>query len=166
MAEEAKSSKWEGKTKAEIKGLKVEQVWPLLEDFCSFNKLVPQIEICDQIEGVYGQPGLIRHCGLRDPSRSTGADDSQMMWANEKLLVMDPIQRCFSYAVVDGNTGLKSYVATIKVFEMNGDDGKGCVIEWSFVCEPADGWTFDGLLSLIDSLLKTTAKNIEELCSA
>ncbi|KAK6927338.1 Polyketide cyclase/dehydrase [Dillenia turbinata] len=141
MVEEAKSSKWEGKTQVEMRGLKVEQVWPLFEDFCSINKLVPVIEVCHHVEGDYGQPGLIRYCALRYPSQYTDPDDHQMKWANEKLLAMDPIKRCFSYAVLDGNSGLKSYVATFKLFEMNGGDAKGCVIEWSFTCEPSDGWT-------------------------
>ncbi|KAJ4708099.1 Lachrymatory-factor synthase [Melia azedarach] len=103
MAEERKA-KWEGKASTEVSGLKAEQVWPCLEDFSNVHKWLPNLETCYPVEGVPGQPGLVRYCATKD------------RWANEKLIMMNHIQRCLNYEVLDNNIGTKSYVATIKVF--------------------------------------------------
>ena len=71
----------------------------------------------------------------------------------KKLLVIDPIQRSVIYEIIDSNMGFKSYVATVKILEINRDDydkdkdkpADGCKIEWSYVCDRMEGWTFDDL---------------------
>ncbi|GAU16872.1 hypothetical protein TSUD_368210 [Trifolium subterraneum] len=61
--------------------------------------------------------------------------------------------------------GFKSYVATLKVVPMNGDDEAvaGCVIEWGFVCDPIEGWTLQDFNSYIEYCLQFMAKKIEVL---
>ncbi|KAI6680013.1 hypothetical protein NL676_033894 [Syzygium grande] len=161
MAEETQP-KWEGKAIAELKGPTPHQVWPFLEDFCNLHKLLPSLDKCHRVEGVPGQPGLVRYCA----SASLGggdSDPSKVKWANERLLMMDPSDKCFTYEVLDNNMGLKSYVSTIRVVPMNDGDAKmaGCMIEWSFVADPIEGWGPQDLSSYIDFCLQSMAKKIE-----
>ncbi|CAK9180934.1 unnamed protein product [Ilex paraguariensis] len=160
MAEEAKP-KWEGKATAKLKGLAASQVWPLLEDFCSFNKWIPTIDTCYQVEGVNGQPGLFRYCAATISSSSDGSEKS-IKWCHEKLLEIDPIQRCLSYEVLDNNLGFKSSVSKMEVLPTDGDEQHGCEIEWSFVADPVEGLTFEGLLAYFDSSLQGVAENMEK----
>ncbi|KAF8400888.1 hypothetical protein HHK36_014191 [Tetracentron sinense] len=132
MEDEAKA-KWEGKACAKLKGPTAEKVWSLLEDFSSIHKWLPGLKTCRLEEGVSGQVGCVRYCSnWEEPEK----------WVKEKLVTMDPIERCFSYEVIDNNMGFNSYVATIKVMEAaDGDDHKpaGCMIEWSFLADPVEG---------------------------
>ncbi|KAI6680012.1 hypothetical protein NL676_033893 [Syzygium grande] len=54
--------RWEGKAIAELKGPTPDQVWPFLADFCNVHKLLPPIDTCHRVEGIPGQPGLVRYC--------------------------------------------------------------------------------------------------------
>ncbi|KAK2661278.1 hypothetical protein Ddye_007811 [Dipteronia dyeriana] len=63
--------------------------------------------------------------------------------------MIDPIQRCLSYEMLDNTSGFKSYVATIKVLPINGDGKIGCKIEWSFVVDPINGKTLEIWLLLL-----------------
>ncbi|KAK3213008.1 hypothetical protein Dsin_017714 [Dipteronia sinensis] len=86
-------------------------------------------------------------------------------WAKEKLAMIDPIQRCLSYQLIDNNIGFKSYVATIKVLPINidGCDGEnGCTIEWSFVADPIEGWRPEDLTSFIENRLQIMSNKIEQ----
>ncbi|KAF8008067.1 hypothetical protein BT93_K1906 [Corymbia citriodora subsp. variegata] len=163
MAEET-HPRWEGKLIAELKGLTPDQVWPFLEDFCNLHKLLPTLNSCHQVEGVPGQPDLVRFI-----TSTKSRDDSDLwkiMWANERLLMMDPSDKRFSYEVLDNNIGLKSYVATIRVMPMNVGSGKmgGCMIEWSFASDPVEGWGVQDMRSFVDFWLQSMAKNLS--CNA
>ncbi|XP_020239033.1 lachrymatory-factor synthase [Cajanus cajan] len=158
-SEESKS-RWEGETSIEVEGMSAEQVWPLLEDFCSIHKWLP-IETCFQVEGTYGQPGLIRYCAM---NMNTADDEPTLMWAKEKLLHIDPIQRSLIYEVVDSNMGFNSYVATIQVFPV--PKPTTCKIQWSFVCHPMEMFTFEAFFSLIRSFIHSMAKNMELAASS
>ena len=159
MAEESKP-KWEGKASVKLSAITAEQAWPLLEDFCNLHKLFP-LDTCYCTEGTPGQPGLIRYCAF---TITSDVDDPIIMWAKEKLLLMDPIQRCLSYEIVDSNMGFKSYVATMKVLPNDEEDdhNSGCWIELSFVCDPMETWRFEDLYSRIETSLQHTAKKMEE----
>lgn len=162
MAEDTQPATWEGKATAELKGLRAEQVWPLLEDFCNLHKVLPSIDTCYQLEGVTGEPGVIRHCAVTTASLSNSLEEDSIKWANEKLLSINSIERSLSYEVLDNNVGFKSYVATIKVLPINGGDGEqGCQIEWSFIADPIEGWRSEDLVSYIDSSLQSMARKIE-----
>lgn len=171
--------KWEGKATAKLDGIRAEQVWPLLEDFCSVDKWLPTIDTCYQVEGINGQPGLVRYCASRPPSSTfspsddsdddADADDEDQnsgmtKWCHEKLLAIDPVVRCLSYEVLDNNLGFKSYVATIKLLPAKGDndlDKCGCQIEWSFLADPVEGLTCDVLSSYLNLSLQGMAENME-----
>ena len=157
MAEETQF-KWEGKATAELKSTKPDQVWPFLEDFCGLHKWMPSLDTCYQVEGVKGQPGLIRYCSSTAASPDN-PDQTTVNWVKEKLLTIDPINHCFSYEVLDNNMGFNSYVTTFKVIPINGG---GCLIQWSFVCDPVQGWRYEDLASYIDSSLQFMAKKMEE----
>ena len=115
------------------------------------------MKTCYLVEGIQGQPGLIRYCA----AAADDDDNTTVEWAKEKLLKIDPVQRCFSYEIVDNNMGFKSYVATWKV--VVDAELEGCKIEWEFVCDPVEGWTFHGLHSFFESLLKFMASKIQSL---
>ncbi|XWS72516.1 hypothetical protein CRYUN_Cryun02cG0046600 [Craigia yunnanensis] len=150
MAEQTEP-KWEGKVTAELKDSTAELIWPFLEDFCNIDKFFPNLHTCYRAEGTPGQPGLVRHC------------ETDVGWANEKLLTIDPTNRSLSYEILENNIGLKNYVATLKVFPMEGD-GKpaGCKIEWSFIADPGEGWGLKDLVSYVDYCLQFMAKKMED----
>ncbi|KAE9609130.1 putative polyketide cyclase/dehydrase, START-like domain-containing protein [Lupinus albus] len=164
MGEES-NAKWEGKAIAEITKNSAEQVWPYIEDFCNIHKLIP-LDICNKVEGIEGQPGLTRYCATTIKGEADDAEIKINNWVNEKLLTIDPVQRCLSYEVGQNNMGFKSYVSTIKVLATT-EDAKvgGCKLEWGFVCDPVEGWRFQDLNSYIDSTLQGMAKKIEAACS-
>ncbi|GAB4854327.1 hypothetical protein Ancab_022914 [Ancistrocladus abbreviatus] len=172
MGEEAQA-KWEGKITAEMKRCKVEEVWPLISDFCSLHKWHPAVKTCYRIEGFPGQAGLIRYCAGAPSSDGDDHHNSVMTikWCKEKLISIDPEKKCFSYEIVDNNCGFKSYVATIELLSLKGiindadhhqDGDFGCMIEWSFVADPIEGWRLDDLASFIDYVAKTMATRMEE----
>ncbi|KAL9313466.1 hypothetical protein ACSQ67_018918 [Phaseolus vulgaris] len=154
MGEES-DPKWEGKAVVELADTTAEVAWTVLEDFCNIHKWIP-LDTCYQLEGILGKPGLIRYCA------STIVDDvektSTVKWAKEKLLAIDPVQRCLTYEVVENNMGFKFYLATFKVLSMKEDE---CKIEWEFVCDPVQGWSLQGLESYVVSSLQVMKKNIE-----
>ncbi|XP_071719481.1 lachrymatory-factor synthase-like [Rutidosis leptorrhynchoides] len=150
MDENTKTSKWEGKVGRELQTTKAEQIWPLFEDFCSIHKWLPSINTCHYVEGVHGQPGLVRYC---ESSSSNGF----VKWCHEKLISIDHAERCLSYEVKENNVGFTYYVAELKVIEIE----SGCKIEWSFVSDPIEGWRLEDLCGYIESSLKTMAERME-----
>ncbi|GKV03451.1 hypothetical protein SLEP1_g15745 [Rubroshorea leprosula] len=163
MAEESQP-KWEGKTTAELSGPTAEQIWPFWEDFCNLHLWHPDIDTCSQVEGTPGQPGLIRYCATKKTS-SSGGDDG-ISWCKEKILMIDPVNRCLSYELLENSIGFKLYVATIKVLSVDGDGGRGCKIEWSFVADPVEGWKFEDLVAYIETCLLSMAKKMEQSVGA
>ncbi|OIV96160.1 hypothetical protein TanjilG_13092 [Lupinus angustifolius] len=164
MGEESKA-KWEGKFIVELAENSAEQVWPYIEDFCNIHKLIP-LNICYKLEGMQGQPGLIRYCANTIKGDDADTETTIMNWAKEKLLSIDHVQRCLSYEIGENNMGFKSYVATMKVVAFNEDaEVGGCKIEWGFVSDPVEGWILQDLNSFIHSNLQVMAKNIEAACS-
>ncbi|XP_041019271.1 lachrymatory-factor synthase-like [Juglans microcarpa x Juglans regia] len=162
MEEETLPLKWEGKTSAQLPTARAHEVWPFLEDFCNIHKCF-RVDICYHVDGIPGQPGLIRCCASTVPSSSGGQEESATIWAKEKLLLIDPIKRCLSYEVIDNNIGLKSYVATMRVLPIHDDEGeRGCKIEWSFLCDPVQGQGFEEFSSYIQSSLQFMVKKIED----
>ncbi|MFS7990494.1 putative polyketide cyclase/dehydrase, START-like domain superfamily [Helianthus anomalus] len=160
MAKETKNLKWEGKASAQLKTTKAEQVWPLLEDFCNLHKWLPTINTCHYVQGVHGQPGLVRYCATIIPSSNdTDKDPTTIVkWCHEKLLSLDPVQRCLSYEIGENNLGFTTYVAEIKAVDI--DDG--CVVEWSFVADPVEGMRLEDLCGYFESSLKAMAERMEK----
>ncbi|KAK2991820.1 hypothetical protein RJ640_006380 [Escallonia rubra] len=159
MAEETVKPKWDGKAAAKLTGATAEQVWPLLEDFCSFHKWLPSIDTCHQVEGVQGQPGLVRYCASTVPPSDSG-NAATTLWCHEKLMAIDAAGRRLTYEVVDNNMGFKQYLSTIKVSPVEGDDKPSCEMEWSFVADPIEGWKFEDLLYYVESSLQAMAEKM------
>ncbi|XWS70308.1 hypothetical protein CRYUN_Cryun03dG0036800 [Craigia yunnanensis] len=153
--DEETAPKWEGKVTAELKGSMAEQIWPFLEEFCNLDKLFPTVDTCYRVEGTPGQPGLVRHC------------EGKLGWAKEKLLTIDPVNRSLSYEILENNIGFNNYMATLKVFPMEGD-GKpaDCKIEWSFIADPVEGLRLEDFVSNIDYTLQFMAKKMEDAVKA
>lgn len=155
---------WEAKVSKKLNKHKPEDVWPFLEDFCSFNKWLPSIDTCYKVGGVEGRPGLIRYCAatLPPPPDGNGGEET-IKWCHERLLEVDPIKKYLSYEVLDNNMGFKSYKSTLEVLpSMDGDDDqKGCLIEWSFFADPIEGLRFEDMVAYLDSCLQGMAENIE-----
>lgn len=153
----AHNPKWRGKSSAEVKGHAAQEVWPLLADFCNLHKVFPNLETCYQLEGVAGRPGLVRYCA----SFAINHDESTIKWAKERLLMIDPISRSLRYEIIDSNIGwFRAYVAIMKVVPIDDD---GCVIEWSFVCDPSDGWRLEDVQTFGESSLQSIAKKMEHV---
>ncbi|KAM7277150.1 hypothetical protein ACFE04_019016 [Oxalis oulophora] len=152
--------KWEGKSFVSLTGPKPNQIWPLLEDFCNLHKWFPNIDTCYQVEGILGQPGLVRYCATNNETLAV------ISWAKEKLLMINPDEMCLTYEVIDNNIGFGSYVATIKVLPAAGTD-ESSQIEWSFVADPVKGWRLEDLVMYIDNCLEFMAKKMTEeiLCN-
>lgn len=159
VMEEESKPKWEGKATANLIGSAPEKVWPLLEDFCSLSKYLTTLDNCYHLEGEFGKPGLIRYCDATVPSPS-GGDEKLTLWCHEKLLAIDPVERWMTYNVLDNNMGFTTYVSTIKVLPIDGDDEPGCRIEWSFITDPVEGSTQENLVNYIDSSVHSLAENI------
>lgn len=158
--------KWEGKATVELKGPTADQVWPFLEDFCNLQKWLPGVDTCYQVEGELGQPGLVRYCSSGTAS-SDGSHEGKVIWAKEKLIMINPSERCLSYEILENNAGFKSYVATMKAFPINdgdedGDGQHGCKIEWSFIADPIEGWPLEDFNSYINSSLQFMGQKMEQ----
>ena len=155
-------TKWEGKACVELAIPTAQEVWPLVEDFCNLHKWLPNVDTCYQVDGILGQPGLVRYCASTITSSFNSNEETMTRWVKEKLLMIDPIRRCLSYELIDNNIGMKFYVAKLVVSP--NDDGKnGCKIEWSFVCDPIEGLRFEDFLhNTIETGLQSMAKKMED----
>lgn len=162
MAENSETN-WEGKATAELKTTPADRVWPFVSDFCNLHKFFPNLDTCYQVDGELGKPGLVRYCSSTSPPSSGESDQTAVKWAKERLVIIDPAERCLSYEILDNNMGFKFYAATFRVVEGDGEDGS--IIEWSFAADPVEGLRFEDFESYCDSCLQVMAKKIETLCT-
>ncbi|CAN8327092.1 unnamed protein product [Cochlearia groenlandica] len=156
MVSETVSFKWESKHTAKVNGVTADQAWSIVSDFCNIHKWFPTVDTCHRVEGTDGKPGLVRYCA------STNEEEETTKWAKERVVKMDKIERCLCYEILENNVGFRSYVATVKVNEMNGgDETDGCCIEWSFVSDPVDGWKKEDLESYVEFCLNHMVNKME-----
>ncbi|XP_073020985.1 uncharacterized protein [Primulina eburnea] len=162
MSKENDPPKWEAKSTAKLSKSTAEEVWPLVEDFCSLNRWLPTIDTCYKIEGSNREPGLVRYCATTEGGGDCGGG-GVLRWCHEKLVDIDPTARCLSYEILENNMGIKGYKSTIKVVSMDGgDELHGCLIEWSFLADPIEGMSFGDMASYLDLNLQGMAGNIEK----
>ncbi|EXB93399.1 hypothetical protein L484_010727 [Morus notabilis] len=164
MAEEKSQEKWEGKVSAQLKGSKARDVWPFYADFLNLHKWLPSVDTCHLLDGpVTGlQPGVLRYAASTVTSPS---GEATVKWAKEKLLELDPIQRRLKYEVLENNVGFKSWVATMQVLPIDGDEEGGSEITWSFSGDPVEGLSYEMMLAYYDSNVQSVAKTIEDSLS-
>ncbi|XP_073316343.1 uncharacterized protein [Primulina huaijiensis] len=157
MSKENDPPKWEAKSTAKLSKSTVEEAWQLVEDFCSFDKCLPTIDICYKIEGSDGEPGLVRYCAATDEGGVV------LRWCHEKLVTIDSTTRCLSYEVLENNMGIKGYESTIKVIPVDGgDELHGCLIEWSFLADPVEGMNSEDMANYLELSLQAMAENMEK----
>ncbi|KAL5072401.1 hypothetical protein RYX36_011385, partial [Vicia faba] len=81
------------------------------------------------------EPGCIRYCTRFSlPSY----DSQEVSWSKEILVVVDDVERCLKYEIMDCNIGFRSYESTMRV-------DCGCVIEWLFAVDPVEGLVLEDL---------------------
>ncbi|KAJ0977418.1 hypothetical protein J5N97_012892 [Dioscorea zingiberensis] len=154
--------KWQGCVVAKLRQATANKVWPLVGDFLSLNKWMPNIiAVCELVDGVPGQAGCLRYCTSAPATDITGA--SSVFWAKERLLSSDPSGHSLSYEITENNMGFTRYVATLKVVAGFGDDDEGCSLEWSFESDPVEGWTQESFVSYLQNGLDAMAANVEEV---
>ncbi|EOA15797.1 hypothetical protein CARUB_v10007152mg [Capsella rubella] len=151
---ETVSCEWVGKHVAQVNGVTPEKVWSVFADFCNIQEWFPALDTCYRVQGTDGEPGLIRYCA------STKTKEEGTKWAKERLVKIDHIGRCLSYEILENNVGFGSYVSTVRVTPVDGDD-QVSRIEWSFVADPVDGWKKEDLDSYVDFCLQHMAKKME-----
>ncbi|KAL1532527.1 lachrymatory-factor synthase-like [Salvia divinorum] len=157
MEEANENPKWEGKATAKLLRPTANEVWPLLEDFCSLHKWLPTIDTCFKVVDDDEDNGLVRHCAASPQDGS----DSEAQWCRERLTGMDPAGKWLSYEVVDSNMGFKNYKSTMKVVPIDGGDDLGCQIEWSFETDPIEGLSCEDLAKYVGIGLQGMALNME-----
>ncbi|KAJ8641050.1 hypothetical protein MRB53_017744 [Persea americana] len=156
--EEQQQGKWTGKFTAKLTGPKADQIWPFFQDFCNFHRWHPTVDVCQCVEGEQGQPGCVRYCAGTLSSSDGG--EKTISWVKEKLVAIDPIGRTLTYEIIDSNSGLGGYVATVAVLPEPND---GCTIEWSFEADPVEGWTREAFVSfIVESTFQKVVKRMEE----
>lgn len=158
----AAEAKWEGTPTAHLRSSTAEAVWPLLQDFYGVHKWLPTIDTChkvDQQEANGSISNHVRYCGA--------GEGEDLKWCHERLLVSDPVAMSLTYQILDNNMGVKDYRSTMRAVPIPIDDGSsgsgyGCRIEWSFLADPVEGLTQEGLLAYLDGALQGMANNMEK----
>lgn len=153
--------RWEGEFSAKVKSRSAEEIWALVKDFFNLHKRFPSLSTCYGIYGTNGEPGCIRYCaGFSIPSSDGSASVSALSWSKEKLVAVDDVERSLTYEIVDSSIGFNSYVSTIRVLNLNDEDG--CVIEWSFAVDPVQGLVKEDLLGKYHAGLQLMANKMED----
>lgn len=152
MDDQLQMEKWEGELSIDL-STNESQTWSLISDFFSLHLWLPGISTCEKVTGSELLPGSVRY--VASPANESG----EISWAKEELIGFDPVERRFSYRVVDSNMGFGDYVAHFRVLPGIGD---GCRLKWSFECKPVNGWTREGLIGYMDFGLKGMAERIEK----
>ncbi|KAB2619314.1 lachrymatory-factor synthase [Pyrus ussuriensis x Pyrus communis] len=76
--------------------------------------------------------------------------------------MIDPINHCLSYEINENNIGFMSYVATMQLEPINGEEGgTGSRIEWLFVSDPVEGWKYEDLQVVYETYLELITKNMK-----
>ncbi|KAL3747429.1 hypothetical protein ACJRO7_016248 [Eucalyptus globulus] len=126
---------------------------------------LPMIDVCYGVGGVSGQPGCIRYSAVTKISKDS-SEEAVTNWALEKLLAINPVNKSFSYEIVDSNmNGFKSLVATTELTQVKDAEKEATAITWSFVANPIEGWTEKGLTEFYGSALQRMAERMEAALS-
>ncbi|XP_073001977.1 lachrymatory-factor synthase-like [Typha latifolia] len=152
--DETKQQKWQGKASTSLPTANPDAAWSLLSKFCDIHLYLPGVAICERVAGVEGQPGCVRYV-----SSTAGDTGKAVSWAREELVAFDAAGRRFSYSVNENNLGFGRYLAT---FEVVGEEGGGCRLEWGFECEPVVGWSEEGLVGYLHAGVKAIGERVEE----
>jgi len=136
-----------------------ERVWKLSADFINVNKYAKNIDKCDHVEGERNEVGCVRYCS---GVQSYGSDQ-RILWAKEKLLTMDSLNRCYTYSIIDGNLGIEGYVANFKVYNMTNGN---CVVEWSFQADPSKYYEEEEFIRFISCKIEQMIQGLDETAAS
>ncbi|GAA0150331.1 hypothetical protein LIER_09293 [Lithospermum erythrorhizon] len=137
--------RWEAKVSTTLPNASTDQIWPLFADFFGLHKWFPGLSTCYGLSGDNGQHGCVRYCSGGSLSAIVGGDEKvTSSWSKERLVAIDHGGKSLSYEILDCNIGFKSYVSTIKI--VDGESGKGCVIEWWFGVDNVEGMRLEDLI--------------------
>lgn len=136
-----------------------DRVWKLSADFINLHKYAKNVDKCDHVEGERNEMGCVRYCRA---TQSSGSDEG-ILWAKEKLLTMDPLNRCYSYSIIDGNVGIEGYVANFKVYNMSNGN---CVVEWSFEAHPSKYYGEEEFIRFISGQLEQMIQGLDETAAS
>lgn len=128
----------------------VQEVWPLFRDFGKLATWHPLIADC-QIESNHppDQVGCVRSFHLADGALF-----------REKLLALNDLETCLSYAIESSPLPMENYVATMKLTRIT--DGDFTFVSWSssFDCPPANQ---DELMELVqDEVYAAGLKSVKQ----
>ncbi|KAK1267357.1 Lachrymatory-factor synthase [Acorus gramineus] len=150
---------WEGMATATLINTTADQAWSLMKNFTGLDKILPAVQTCYKVEGVDGEPGCVRYAA----GKVTGPGGKELfVWAKERLIETDPVNRFYRYEMVESNVGFRRYFGWLGAKE-GGGGGGGCVIEWSYVADPIEGWTKEEFDGFLEGGLEAMARRIEEI---
>jgi len=137
-----------------------DRVWKLSADFINVQKYAKNVDKCDHVEGERNEMGCVRYCS---GVQSSGSDE-RILWAKEKLLRMDHVNRCYSYSIIDGNLGIEGYVANFKVYNImtNGN----CFVEWSFQANPSKYYEEQEFIGFITGQIEQMIQGLDETAAS
>ncbi|KAK1290657.1 Lachrymatory-factor synthase [Acorus calamus] len=149
---------WEGKVTATLTNTTADQAWSLLKDFTNLHKILPTLQTCHLVEGVNGEIGCVRYC-------AAAGGDGVVIWAKERLIEINPVRRFLRYVIEENKIGFRRYFASIGAVDgsNSGGGGGGCVVEWSYVADPIEGWPKEGFEAYLRTSLEAMARRIEEI---
>ncbi|KAK1267564.1 Lachrymatory-factor synthase [Acorus gramineus] len=154
---------WEGKVTATLTNTTADQAWSLLKDFTNLHKILPTLQTCHLVEGVDGEIGCVRYC-------TAAGGDGLVIWAKERLIEIDPVRRFLQYVIEENKIGFRRYFAKIGAVDCGSGGGGGggggrggCVVEWSYVADPIEGWPKEGFEAYLRTSLEAMARRIEEI---
>ncbi|KAK1267558.1 Lachrymatory-factor synthase [Acorus gramineus] len=133
---------WEGKVTATLTNTTADQAWSLLKDFTNLHKILPTLQTCHLVEG-----------------------DGVVIWAKERLIEINPVRRFLRYVIEENKIRFRRYFVRIGAVDGSGGGGGGggCVIEWSYVADPIEGWPKEGFEAYLRTSLEAIARRIEEI---
>ncbi|MCO5593322.1 hypothetical protein L7F22_047332 [Adiantum nelumboides] len=136
----------------------VDDMWEVASKFCGLKQWMPELLVCERIDGIESEPGCIRFCAGTKASNN----GSNLVWVKEQLLAWNPQIREFSYTILDSNLGFENYKAT---FSVSDPCNNGCaLVTWKVELSPVQGYDEKDFLLYMGRLLERNVVNLEKAC--
>ncbi|CAH2060599.1 unnamed protein product, partial [Thlaspi arvense] len=78
---------------------KPNQIWPLFTDFFNFNKWLPTLATCHDVQSINGEPGCLRF--RSGSSIRSNSIESTAGWSREKVVAVDHAEHVLRYEIVE-----------------------------------------------------------------
>ncbi|KAI5073500.1 hypothetical protein GOP47_0011513 [Adiantum capillus-veneris] len=138
----------------------MDDMWEIASKFCGLKLWMPELLVCECVDGNESEPGCIRFCAGTKASNN----DRNLVWVKEQLLEWDPRLREFSYSILDSNLGFKNYTAS---FSLSDPCNNGhALVTWKVELSPVHGYDEEEFLVYMGRLLERNIINLERVsCS-